>query len=897
MKKFFLVVLCLFSALAFCQEPLKVGVDYSGRLIVKPKAGQAPALLFESGRSLDSRLSAMGLYLVPVPKGVDPLEYGEKLMGTGAFEYVHPDYVCHPAALPNDPLLLSQWHLFQISAPRAWDATAGNANVVIAITDTGVDLTHPDLQNRVSGYNAASHQEEASGGFVNDVHSTGHGTRVTGLACATGNNGIGIAGVAYSCPFMPIRVSNAANGTAVMADILEGIQWAVDHGARVVNTSYDNEQVAAVETAGEYCWNHGAFSVWAAGNQGVDTKNLNAGVEWDHKRVVIVGATDQQDAKASFSNYGKALDVFAPGMQVLTTNKGGGYGNVSGTSFASPIVAGSLALILAQNPGLDLDNAQMRLFRCCRDLGVDVQPDDPAYKPGNDLYWGWGRISTGTTLLNERYRYHLTILPPLPGYSGDQAFGINNKGEVVGTSIASVGRATIWSSSGVPTGIGTFPYPAWPGYTSDAAFDISDTEKILLDAWPGPWVFTYDNGNMQAVPNWQGRAAWAYAEDINNSGEVVGTYGPTTGGYWGFKWTADGITRLYSGGPLMGGAFGYSINNFGTAVGVTGADEYGGWHGFFDDTLNMYRLIEYGGTRSAAYTKGVNDSNYAVGFCGNPSAPTSVLWDLDNSSFNRVYNWGWALQACRINNWNEVIGIEAYSGRPFVIDGYNIGFIDTMLDAPLPNNWANFNIWAINEKHTMVGCATLISGAQQAFRLDPLEGIGVTVDLGQLGSNPSYIGALPPAFVVDFKDEQGNQYVGSRRSYSYDSLTGRAQVVVPPEVTGPFRAYFRLTNAADNPDYAAGNWQGPGYLGMVYPPLNLPALPIDASYIPPIDLYQGDSDSDNEITIADYSILSKAFGTFIGDPDWDARADIDGDEEISQGDLDKIIENFGLVGD
>jgi hypothetical protein len=139
------------------------------------------------------------------------------------------------------------------------------------------------------------------------------------------------------------------------------------------------------------------------------------------------------------------------------------------------------------------------------------------------------------------------------------------------------------------------------------------------------------------------------------------------------------------------------------------------------------------------------------------------------------------------------------------------------------------------------------------------------VDLGQLGSNPIYLGALPPACVVEFEDGNGVTIPGSRREYPYNSGTGRIQVVVPAEVTVPYRMYFRLTNHEDNPNYSAGNWPGPGYLGRVYPPLNEPPMPIDAFYVPPITLIVGDCDSDNEISIGDYSILSSAYGAFIGD--------------------------------
>lgn len=382
---------------------------------------------------------------------------------------------------------------------------------------------------------------------------------------------------------------------------------------------------------------------------------------------------------------------------------------------------------------------------------------------------------------------------------------------------------------------------------------------------------------------------------MSSSGVIIGRVGSTP-----FVWPLNsdpynpGRPDGVSGTSFIGSA----INDNGyltERVGPVGAGDYHmyAFDGFQWSYMPYYTFWGY------TWCNNLNNSNLGVGFSfiGDGTYKMPILWDLENHAFDRTFPWVYG--SCEdVNEFDEVVGADTWSSLGVVFDGYKSGYLHDLLVAPLPQSWSRITAcYSVNNRHTIVGQALKTNGHYVGFRADPVEGIQVTVDLGQLGSNPSYIGALPPAFTVDFTDEQGNRYTGSRRTYTYDSLTGHAQIIVPPEVTGPFRAYFRLTNAADNPTYGAGDWQGPGYLGRVCPPMNEPALPIDSSYIPPVSLFLGDSDSDNEITIGDYSIVSRAFGTFIGDPDWDARADIDGDEEISQGDLDKIIENFGLVGD
>lgn len=255
-------------------------------------------------------------------------------------KFVEKNYVFEPALLPNDLQYASQWHLPKILAPQAWDLTQGAPGAVIAILDSGVDATHPDLAGKlVAGYNTYSNSTDT-------VDQFGHGTEVAGAAGALTNNLEGVAGVAGTAPLMPVRVTDAM-GRATSASIANGIVWAADHGARVANLSFNGiAGNATIRTAAEYAYKHGTLVVAASGNCAcVDPTPENP-------YVLSVSATDETDSLAYFSSTGAFVDLSAPGTNILTTARFGLYAAESGTSLASPIVAGVAALMFSANPAL-----------------------------------------------------------------------------------------------------------------------------------------------------------------------------------------------------------------------------------------------------------------------------------------------------------------------------------------------------------------------------------------------------------------------------------------------------------------------------------------------------------------------------------------------------------------
>jgi thermitase len=238
------------------------------------------------------------------------------------------------AIVPNDPGWTQQWGLRQVEAPAAWALMSGaSRQVVVAVVDSGVDPTQPDLQGAlVPGADFAD-----SSGSTADQY--GHGTMVAGVIAARGDNGQGVAGVCWNCLIMPIKVLDA-NGSGTATSIAEGIRWAADHGANVINMSIvlsgpDADVAAAIA----YAHDKGVIVIAAAGNAG----NGDATYPAAYPFVVSVAATDDSDQLYPWSTYGTWVTLAAPGC-TLTTALGGGFAAFCGTSAAAPLVAGLAAL-------------------------------------------------------------------------------------------------------------------------------------------------------------------------------------------------------------------------------------------------------------------------------------------------------------------------------------------------------------------------------------------------------------------------------------------------------------------------------------------------------------------------------------------------------------------------
>jgi subtilisin family serine protease len=276
--------------------------------------------------------------------------------------FVEPNYIYRASETPGDPLAGEQWQLGSavMGLPQAWDQTTGSQDVTVAVVDTGVRLSHPDLAGNLwrdptSGLHGVN---LVSGG--EPVDDMGHGTHVAGIIGAEGDNGVGVAGVAWRVRIMPVKVLDGeGNGTA--SGVAAGIRYAVSHGARIVNVSLNGPgRSQDLEDAIREARAAGVLIVCSAGNDGRSLDSQPSyPASYPEDNVIAVAATSRDGGLASFSNSSaSAVALAAPGDEILSTASDGGYEYRSGTSMAAPEVAGVLALMAAARP--DLSGSQLR---------------------------------------------------------------------------------------------------------------------------------------------------------------------------------------------------------------------------------------------------------------------------------------------------------------------------------------------------------------------------------------------------------------------------------------------------------------------------------------------------------------------------------------------------------
>jgi subtilisin family serine protease len=393
----------------------------AGEIIVKFKESipkdSVRSLLLAEGVSVLDEMDKLGLALLSVPKGRE-LEKVEELGCYPLVEYAAPNYAFRIAdalavgpyyslrALdvePNDPYFPSQWNLSQIEAPAAWDITTGSEKVVIAFVDSGVDLDHTELKDKIwtnPGETPGNGLDDDGNGKVDDVHGWdfvnwhgepqddyGHGTFVASIAVAETNNGLGMAGVSWGAEIMPIKVYDEW-GVSYHWHTAGGIEYAVDKGAKIINLSWTlmpGIDPQPVQTAINYAHSNGALVVAAAGDTFDSSYKYPAAL--DH--VLSVAATDRDDGHPDFSTYNDKVDVAAPGTDILGVYLGGGYARLTSTHAAAPNVSGLAALVWSVNPQLMPDEVESIIKSTAVDLG----------EPGEDDYFGYGRIDASAAVM------------------------------------------------------------------------------------------------------------------------------------------------------------------------------------------------------------------------------------------------------------------------------------------------------------------------------------------------------------------------------------------------------------------------------------------------------------------------------------------------------------------
>ena len=275
--------------------------------------------------------------------------------------------------IPNDALYSDyQWNLSNIMTETGWNVSKGGEDVIIAVLDTGVQSDHPDLAGQLTaGYNVIDGSQSAE----DDV---GHGTHVAGIIGAAVNNNEGVAGISWYNKVMPVKVLDSS-GAGTTYSVAEGIIWATDNGAKVINMSLGNYASAQfLHDAIRYAYDRDVVLIAASGNDNTSRPGYPAA----YPEVFAVAATDAHEARAPFSNYGDYIDVAAPGDGIASTYPGSQYAALSGTSMAAPHVAGLAGLIRTKNPLLTNEEVMEVMRSTAKDLG----------KRGKDEDFGYGQI-------------------------------------------------------------------------------------------------------------------------------------------------------------------------------------------------------------------------------------------------------------------------------------------------------------------------------------------------------------------------------------------------------------------------------------------------------------------------------------------------------------------------
>lgn len=321
----------------------------------------------------------------PVPAAVRALESRPEVL------YAEPNYLWQTLATPNDPLYAQQWALGNgggsISAPAAWDITTGGNGPVIGVVDSGMQMDHPDLAPNVwtnPGEIAGNGIDDDGNGYVDDVRGWdwvdndsdptdqhGHGTHVSGIGAARGNDGYGVAGLAWGPKVMVLRALNH-QGVGTTSNIAKAFSYAAANGAKIVNASLGGSKSS--QTLAEAIVNSpSTLFVTAAGNGGTDGIGDDNDLIGSYpcnvaaSNLLCVAASDRNDNLALFSNYGATtVHLAAPGTSILSTLRGSRHGTASGTSMATPFVAGAAALLWTYQPSAGVGQVKNAIMR-----GVD----------------------------------------------------------------------------------------------------------------------------------------------------------------------------------------------------------------------------------------------------------------------------------------------------------------------------------------------------------------------------------------------------------------------------------------------------------------------------------------------------------------------------------------------
>jgi thermitase len=534
----FLTAMVLPNLSVFSAAPSPSTSSVPGEIIIGLKDASIESfrpVINALGATIKREIPTLNAIVVRVPTGAED-NFMKSMKGRPGVAYVEKNGVYQATFIPNDTNWPLQWNMPMIKANASWDTYRGSSEVTLAIIDTGIDYTHNDL---AANYLALGYDWVNNDYDPKDDNS--HGTHCAGIAAAVLNNALGVAGLAQ-VKVMTEKVLDST-GTGSWDDAASGIIHATDKGANVISMSMGGYGYSSlVDAACSYAWSHGVVLVAAAGN---DYRNLDTYPFYPAclSTVIAVSATNSADNfDSSYSNYGSAIEVSAPGTNIYSTVLSNGYGYKTGTSMACPHVAGLVALIRSYKP--QLTNSQVRSV-------LQTAVDDKG-TPGKDVYYGYGRINCQKIISSpEKYQYKFTI----SGFA-DRVY-VNVTSQAGGMLIN--GKANLTSpNANYPApvlgwGVGNEFYMIFDYRKSATSFDLGIIVGTISTAsgklyrtmdgvtWVGPTAvslvpFAAETTEEQpSMAEAVEPAAIQYVEGFNPTGTVASyTY---VGGWYGLQYT------------------------------------------------------------------------------------------------------------------------------------------------------------------------------------------------------------------------------------------------------------------------------------------------------------------------------------------------------------------------
>ncbi len=489
------------------------------------------------------RANPLGYIDIEVPPQYQVLEFAKMLLKVPEIDFVELNTIGKYGNIksslrtltltPNDINYSAQWYLSRINMPSAWDLTTGGTCITVAILDSGTDWSHNDLglgsdsyQNIYSNSlediwsdqnnpSSGDHVDSDANGFVddwkgwnfvnnsNDVRTSNfHGTHVAGIISAKSNNSIGIAGIAggnngNGSKLLPICIGVDAPDGSVIDD---AIFYAVSKGSKVIQLSLSVAENSAINSAIQYAIDNNVTVVCAAGNE-----NGSVGFPARNVNVISVGATDTNDQRASFSNYGSSLVISAPGTDIFSTQLSNSYGSSDGTSFSAPIVSGVVTIMLSVNPLLTPANIKSILTSTADKVG------GYNYISGKSNELGYGRINAYAALQQLAVpitgpnsfcaSQNFTTNNPLTSWSltplsGESASLSSTIGSSVTVSSSGSGKAILFASHSVCESTVTVSKEISYGAPLKSLLSVRGTSSIGNPNQPGDYGIRYDGQNV-----------------------------------------------------------------------------------------------------------------------------------------------------------------------------------------------------------------------------------------------------------------------------------------------------------------------------------------------------------------------------------------------------------------